>query len=72
MSWVSSITLPMSLMTMLLGFMPICWASLAWILQVALFAVDGDKELGLDQRVDDLQLLLTGVAGDMERRPARS
>ena len=35
-------------------------------LQVALLAVDGDEELRLDQRVDDLQLLLAGVAGDVE------
>ncbi len=31
-----------------------------------LLAVDGDEELGLDQGVDDLQLLLAGVAGDVE------
>ena len=36
------------------------------LLQVALFAVEGDEETGLHQGVDDLQLLLTGVAGDME------
>ena len=35
-------------------------------LQVALFAVDGHKELGLDQGVHNHQLLLTGMAGDME------
>ena len=36
-------------------------------LQVALFAVNRDKESGLDQGVDDLQLVLAGVAGDVER-----
>ena len=35
-----------------------------------LLAVDGDEELGLDQRVDDLQLLLAGVAGDVKVRSA--
>ena len=39
-------------------------------LQMALFPVDGDEELGLHQAVDDLQLLLAGVAGHMEgQRP---
>ena len=52
--------------------MPICWASLACVLQVPLLAVDGDEELGLHQGVDDLQLLLAGVAGDVEgAQPAR-
>ncbi len=31
-----------------------------------LLAVDGDEELGLHQGVDDLQLLLAGVAGDVK------
>src|SRR5699024_7088492 len=35
-------------------------------LQVALLPVDGNEELGLDQAVDDLQLLLAGVAGHVE------
>ena len=35
-------------------------------LKVALLAVYGDKEARLDQRVDDLDLLLTGMAGDMQ------
>ena len=34
--------------------------------EMALLAVDGDKELGLNQGVDDFQLLLSGVAGGME------
>ena len=36
------------------------------MLQVALLAVDRDEELGLHQAVDDFQLLLAGVAGDVE------
>ena len=35
-------------------------------LEVALLAVDRDKELGPNQGVDDLQLVLAGVAGDVE------
>ena len=35
-------------------------------LQHALLAVEGDEEPGLRQRVDDLQLLLAGVAGHMQ------
>ena len=35
-------------------------------LQVALLSVDRDEEFGLHQAVDDLQLLLAGVAGHME------
>ena len=35
-------------------------------LQHPLLAVQGDKEPGLRQRVDDLQLLLTGVAGHVQ------
>ena len=35
-------------------------------LQMPLLAVDGDEELGLYQSVDDFQLLLTGVAGDVK------
>ena len=35
-------------------------------LQHALLAVDGDEELGLDQGVDDLQLLLAGVARNVQ------
>ena len=35
-------------------------------LQHPLLAVEGDEELGLHQRVDDLQLLLAGVAGHVE------
>ena len=36
-------------------------------LQVALLPVDGDEELGLYQTVDDLQLLLAGVASGRAR-----
>ena len=39
-------------------------------LQVALFAVNGDKEPGLAQGVYDLQLLLAGVTGSIWRRTA--
>ena len=39
---------------------------LAVDLEHPLLAVDGDEEPGLGQGVDDLQLLLAGVAGDME------
>ena len=35
-------------------------------LQMALLAVDGNKESGLEQSVDDLQFLLAGVAGDVQ------
>ena len=35
-------------------------------LQHTLLAVYGDKILRLCERVDDLQLLLTGMAGDVE------
>ena len=31
-----------------------------------LLAVDGDEILGLDEGVDDLQLIGTGVAGDVQ------
>src|SRR5699024_8668228 len=34
--------------------------------QMALLPVDWDEELGLHQAVHDLQLLLTGVAGDVQ------
>ena len=33
---------------------------------MALLAVDGDEEAGLQKPVDDLQLLLAGVAGDVQ------
>ena len=33
---------------------------------MTLLAVYGDEEAGLCERVDDLQLLLTGVAGDVQ------
>ena len=33
--------------------------------QVAVLAVDGDEELRPDEGVDDLQLLLRGVAADV-------
>ena len=35
-------------------------------LQMPLLAVDGDEEFGLYQPVDDFQLLLAGVAGDVK------
>ena len=35
-------------------------------LQMALLAVDGDEEAGLQKPMDDLQLLLAGVAGDVQ------
>ena len=35
-------------------------------LQMALLAMDGDKEPGLEQAVDDLQLLLAGMSGDVQ------
>lgn len=37
---------------------------------MTLFAVDGHEELGLHQGVHDHQLLLTSVAGDVERAQA--
>ena len=33
---------------------------------MALLAVDGDEEAGLQKPMDDLQLLLAGVAGDVQ------
>ena len=39
---------------------------LAVDLEHALLTMEGDEETGLRQRVDDLQLLLAGVAGDVE------
>ena len=36
------------------------------LLQVPLFAVDGDEVAGLGEGVDDFQLFLTGVAGDVK------
>ena len=36
------------------------------LLQVPLLAVHGDKVLGLAQGMDDLQLLLAGVPGDVQ------
>ena len=35
-------------------------------LEVPLLSVDGNKELGLDQSVNDFQLFLAGVAGDVQ------
>ncbi len=57
-------TLPMSLMMMFShAHLP---GQLCVDLQHALFSVDRDEELGLDQGVDDLQLLLAGVARHVE------
>ena len=65
-SGVSSMTLPISLMTMFSGRMPISWASLAWVWSIRCSPWTGMKNLGFNQGVDDLQLLLAGVAGDVE------
>ena len=58
-------TLPMSLMRMSRGSDAHLAGQLGVELQVALLSVDRDEEFGLHQAVDDLQLLLAGVAGHM-------
>ena len=51
---------------MFLGSMPMASASSLVDLQHPLLTVEGNEELGLGQGVDDLQLLLAGVAGHVE------
>ena len=59
-------TLPMSLMRMVLGGHAHLLGQLGVGLEVPLLAVDGNEEFGLHQGVDDLQLLLAGVARHVE------